>query len=210
VGHLLSTLDTGETSGMEATTCYPDNLGATHQVVASRTCFCIGFVVLLAQNLVANIKESTNYHFFAHRTTLSTRLEVFFADGQSVVNKVFSSHCLPTDLTLATLRVIGFASQLDAISFDQILTYHARVLKFCVTFRAVRFPASFEEFPLDLLSTLAAFEALFVINFAKRSASLVGDRLVANLTFSYSLVYRFCQPAPDFCLNCWIVKVWVA
>ena len=59
-----------------------------------------------------------------------SNLEVFFADGQSVVNKVFSSHCLPTDLTLATLRVIGFASQLYAISFDQILTYHARVLKF--------------------------------------------------------------------------------
>ena len=84
VGHLLSTLNTGETSGMEATTSYPDNLRATHQVVASekrqkltdeyvfplcgiilggtlpRTCFCISFVVLLAQYLVANIKESTN------------------------------------------------------------------------------------------------------------------------------------------------------
>ena len=63
-------------------------------------------------------------------------------------------------------------------------------LTYCVTFRAVRFPASFEEFPLDLLSTLAAFEALFVINFAKRSASLVGDRLVANLTFSCNAIRK--------------------
>ena len=63
-------------------------------------------------------------------------------------------------------------------------------LTYCVTFRAVRFPASFEEFPLDLLSTLAAFEALFVINFAKRSTSLVGDRLVANLTFSCNAIRK--------------------
>lgn len=207
VRHLFSALDAGEAARMKAPTGDADDFAAADFVSASRATLAVGLVMLLAQNLVADVEVGTDDHRVANTAFFSTILEVDFANWFSIVNEILSPDSFPANLTLATFRVIRLFGQLHAVPLDRTLAHDASLLHFRVAFGAIWQSTSLEKLSLDFLLAGAAFEALFVINFTKSCASFVRDCLVALLALAYGLVYGFRGSVPDFGLDGRVLEV---
>lgn len=153
--------------------CYPNDFSFNFFITFSAFVH-VGHVVFLAENLVVQLVVCPLNNLFTDTTYLLGLLEILLTDRLVLKKEIRSFKRLIAYMALHTVRVVVRVVVHHAVTHDLLLAYTALLLIGLVTFCTVSVVIFRKELAIQLFLAAMTSEAIFVKNFTKSCATIIG------------------------------------